>query len=50
MRLMRGLSKEIDAAFAITSDSGTTITITFADNTLSHAVRDKRAAETVDLV
>jgi two-component system, sensor histidine kinase PdtaS len=50
MRLMRGLSKEIDATFAITGDGGTTITITFANSTLWHAVRDERVAEPVNLV
>jgi two-component sensor histidine kinase len=50
MRLMRGLSKEIDATFTIAGHAGTTITITFADNTLLHAIRDEQAAEPVEMI
>ncbi|MCD9015763.1 sensor histidine kinase [Parachryseolinea silvisoli] len=50
MRLMRGLSKEIDATFTIAGHAGTIITITFADNTLLHAIRDGHAAEPVEMI
>lgn len=49
MRLMRGLSKEIDAVFAITGDAGTNITITFTDNATLHAIREERVAEPVEM-
>jgi len=50
MRLMRGLSKEIDATFTIAGHAGTIITITFADNALLHAIRDERAVEPVEMI
>jgi two-component sensor histidine kinase len=50
MRLMRGLSKEIDATFTIAGHAGTIITITFAENALLHAIRDERAVEPVEMI